>query len=571
MAGATVIEHLSADPVTLVVQISRRLPPEATAAMARIALIVGPRGFMRPLTAHMQGHSNLARQYLQHAVSADLSGRRRLRMADTALGCGYPGIADELMAGVEPGTKGLAGVNARRRWYDGDMAGAVAALENGGTLERRQQRRLAGERRVFSGWQPQLPPQQGYEPQESTVLHLLTNSLPHTVSGYAQRSHSILKAQADFGWTVHAVTRIGYPVQVGRLGAAGTDIVDGIPYHRLLPGHLPFGAEARLQAQAEQMLELALQLRPAVLHTTTHFVNGLVAAAVAEALNIPWVYEVRGQLADTWASARGPEAVSSERYLQFRARETDTMQRADLVATLGTAMRDQIQAAVNGGFPVLLLPNAVGDEFLTSPLTPVEARLALGLPEASIVIGTVSSLVDYEGLDDLLRAFALLAQSHPQAYCMIVGDGTAAPALKTLAAELNIADRVVFPGRVPRSRAHLWHAALDIFVVPRKDLAVTRAVTPLKPVEASASARPVAASDLPALRELVRDDITGVFFTPGDPFSQAQILERLIRDNKLRQRLGTAGRQSVLAERTWAADAEAAIAAYLGLKGSKLT
>ena len=66
--------------------------------------------------------------------------------------------------------------------------------------------------------------------------------------------------------------------------------------------------DARLQQQAEELLKVALEFRPSVLHTTTHFVNGLVVRAVAQALDIPWVYEVRGQLADTWAATRGPQA-----------------------------------------------------------------------------------------------------------------------------------------------------------------------------------------------------------------------------------------------------------------------
>lgn len=566
MAGATVAEHLGDDPVVLAQQISRRLPPRVSNAAARCAAALAPRTFWAPLAAFMQGNPETAKHLLTRAATADISARTGLRMADTAVACGFPEVADLLLADVGAATRGLAEVTARRLWYDGDMSAAVRALDGGNRREKRLQRRLASEVRVFNGWRPTLQRHPEYEPQESTVLHLLTNSLPYTGSGYAQRSHSMLTAQLQLGWNVHAVTRLGYPVQIGRLASDAVDLVDGVAYHRLLPGRLPFGMDARLQQQAEEMLQLALRLRPSVLHTTTHFVNGLVTAAVAEALGIPWVYEVRGQLADTWASARGSNATTSERYLQFRARETETIQRADMVATLGPAMREEIRAAGAGRRDVLLLPNAVGDAFLPPPMEPGQARKALGLPEGSVVIGTVSSLVEYEGIDDLLRAFAHMAPVHPGAYCLIVGDGSAAPSLKSLAVELGITDRVLFPGRVPRAAAHLWHQALDIFVVPRKDLPVTRAVTPLKPVEASASARPVAVSDLPALRELVEDGVTGVVFAPGNPVSLADALEHLIRDGNLRQKLGTAGRQCVIAERTWAANAGATVVAYSGMR-----
>ncbi|NKX55366.1 glycosyltransferase [Arthrobacter sp. E918] len=566
LAAGTVRQHLGEDPAVLALQVSRRLPARLVQPLARRAARRGGTAFTAPLGAFASGQQDLARRQLQAAAEAGASGRRALRLADVAIAAGLADEADRLLANVDPGTSGRRGTAARRRWYDGDMAGAVAALAGGGRRDERQRQRLASELRVFTGWAPQLPPVPGYRPEPDTVLHLLTNSLPHTGSGYAQRSHSLLKAQCELGATVHAVTRTGYPVQVGRLLARQVDVLDGVVYHRDLPASLPPGFDQRLQQQAEGLLQLALELRPGVLHTTTHFVNGLVVGAVARALGIPWVYEVRGQLADTWAAARGPGARQSQRYHLFRARERDVMAKADAVATLGEAMKADI---VGQGIPadkVLLLPNAVGDSFLAEPAAPPQARRQLGLPEEGTFIGTVSSLVDYEGLDDLLRAFARLAGGYPELRCLIVGDGVAAPGLRALSAELGIAGRVLLPGRVPRDQAHLYHQALDVFVVPRKDLDVTRAVTPLKPVEAMASARPVAASDLPALRELVSTGRTGVLFRAGDPGDQAAALGKLVADARLREELGTQARAGILRGRTWAANATALAGLYTGLK-----
>ncbi|WP_373418318.1 glycosyltransferase [Arthrobacter sp. BF1] len=206
---------------------------------------------------------------------------------------------------------------------------------------KRHQDRLVGESRTFSGWTPVLP-KTSVVPIKGRVLHLLTNSLPHTGSGYAQRSHSILLAQQEAGREVLAVTRLGYPVQVGKVLAVGEDLVDGVRYRRMIPSSLAPTPDARLQQEAEELLKVAVEFRPDVMHTTTHFANGLVVGAVAKALNIPWVYEVRGQLADTWASTRGDAGKESERYAKFQASEARVMQDADAVVTLGTAMLDGI-------------------------------------------------------------------------------------------------------------------------------------------------------------------------------------------------------------------------------------
>jgi glycosyltransferase involved in cell wall biosynthesis len=291
-------------------------------------------------------------------------------------------------------------------------------------------------------------------------------------------------------------------------------------------------------------------------------VNAIVTRAVAEALNIPWVYEVRGQLADTWAATRGPEARNSERYRLFQEREKEAMLAADLVVTLGEAMKGNIVAAGVPEARVLVAPNAVGGSFLAEPLPAAQARTALGLDPEGQYIGTVSSLVAYEGIDDLISAFALLAPTHPGLKLLIVGDGVSSAALKEQARALDLGGRVIFTGRVPRSKAHLHHQALDLFVVPRKDLPVTRDVTPLKPVEAMACARPVVASRLPALTEIVEDGVNGLLAEAESPVDLASKLGTLLLDAQVRVRLGGNGRRIVLQTRTWTSNAHAVSAAY---------
>lgn len=564
LAAATALDHAGGDPAVLALQAARRLPSGLVHPAARAAAAMP--GFVLPsMAAVIQGNPEKARQRMRQAVEAGTRGRTAVRLAEVATAAGYEDLAEVFLAPVPPRSPGRAAAAARLSWHRGEMSDALGLLDGATGATHRLRERLASELAVFQGWKPVLEPVPKYRGSRGSVLHLLTNSLPHTGSGYAQRSHSLLKAQAEQGWQVHAVTRVGYPVQVGLLRAGDRDVIDAVTYHRLLAAALPRGLAARLQLEAEEILALALRVRPAVLHTTTHFVNGIVAGAVAEALGIPWVYEVRGQLADTWAATRGAGARNSERYRLFTEREAQVMGSADAVATLGRRMLAGIHAAGVPEENTLLLPNAVGGDFLADPMTPEDARRALGLPVTGPVLGTVSSLVGYEGIDDLLRAFAALASGHPKLLCLIVGDGEAAPALKRLAAELGVADRVVFTGRVPRHEACLHHQAIDIFAVPRKDLDVTRAVTPLKPVEAMACARPVVASELPALAELVRGGRDGLLARPGDPDHLAVCLKALIEDPGLRARMGSAGRIKVLGERTWSAVARRSTSLYAGL------
>lgn len=560
LAAATVGQHLTDDPALLTLQISRRLPARLMRPAAQ-ALRFLPGPVAQALGAHLIGMYDVRNRIIDEALTTRLSQGTATRLAEIALVANEPGRCDRLLAkaGSAPATR------ARRRWYDGDMTGAIAELTSVG-LHRKAQR-LLSEQRVFEGWTPSLKVVRGYTPKDRTVLHVLTNSLPHTASGYAQRSHSILKAQSQLGWSVHAATRLGYPLQVGRLLAKDRDEIDDVTYHRLLPTAMPGGFDDRLQAQAEAVLVLALQVRPAVLHTTTHFVNGLVTRAVANALGIPWAYEVRGQLADTWMAQRSDAAKFSERYRLFTECEVAVTKSAALVITLGEVMKQQILNAGPVRREVLLCRNAVGESFLKEPMNASDARTLLGLQRDGVFVGSVSSLVDYEGLDVLIRAIALLAVDRPFVRCLIVGDGVSAQGLRQLARELGVDSRVIFTGRVPREQTHLYHQALDVFVVPRKDLEVTRAVTPLKPVEAMAASRPVVASDLPALREIVEESVTGRLVKAESPEALAAALKAMIDDEGRRvtyeaAAMGAAGRQRVLTERTWTRNSRSVVEAY---------
>lgn len=546
LSGA--LDRVRRDPATVgAALVSEQGPAPVVALLRPVVRLLARAGRpgARVLSAH--GAGDEARVA---ALVADTRGARpvvRREVARALLAVGRHDDARALLGG--DGSEAARTLIARALWSAGHLDEAVAT-----TPSRRAARRWQAEVDVLSR-RPRRAAHRAPAPPAGRpvrVLHLVTNSLPHTRSGYTGRSHRILLAQREAGLQVSAVTPYGYPGTVLRLPEGPTETVDGIVYRRLLPRRWESSPTRRLQRELALLDEVVAQARPDVLHAHSHFVNALTALELGARHGLPVVYEVRGLLEETWAQRNGPDATSSRRYRLFQEQEAYAVAAADAALTLGGAMRDVLTERARPRRPLRLVPNAVPSSSLLGRGDGAGARERLGIPAGSLVVGSVSSVVDYEGFDVLVRAVARLAGAGVDVTMLLVGDGDAAPAVRALSATVPSPGRVLMPGRVPQHEVAGYLAALDVFAVPRLDLAVCRLVTPLKPAEAMAAGLPLVVSDLPALREFVDDGVEGLVVPPGDPEALAGALARLA-DADLRRVMGERGRERVAATRTWEA------------------
>lgn len=571
----SVAQHLVDDPALLAVQVSRRLPFRTRVRAGEVLLAVAGRlpngGGAAALGAFMAGDDAAARSQIARSTGSRLGGEVAILLQRS----------DLLSTSSSPVTL------ARAAWAAGELSRAVDILQQAGRGESRYARRIRSELRLLGRGHRLSISEKGERPaspapdEQLRVLHVLTNSLPHTQSGYSLRTHRILTALAQRGIGSAALTRTGYPVMIGVPLAADEDEVDGIRYVRTLPSRLPQTQEERLEAEVARALELVEELRPHVIHATTNYYNALVARAVSEATGIPWILEVRGLMEQTWtASLRTEEqraaARGSEKVRLIAARESELASDAAAVVTLSRTMREVL---VERGVPeraITVMPNGVEDGLLERRQSTAEARAELGLGmQGAFVIGTVSALVEYEGLDVLLRAVARLlsrettpSELRDRLHVVIAGDGTAAPGLRVLAESLGIGERVHMPGRVPRETAPVWVQALDVVAVPRLDVEVARTVTPQKPVEAMALGRPVILSDLPALVETVTggDGAPCAITHPaGSDEALADAIISLADDPRRAASLVERGRE-IAAERTWTALVERYTGLYTAVR-----
>jgi len=382
------------------------------------------------------------------------------------------------------------------------------------------------------------------------ILHVLDHGLP-LHSGYTFRTRAILTAQQRRGWQVAAVTG---PRQ--GVCEAGAEAIDGIDFHRTDPPRSwpsPFGEQAEIAAFAKRIDSVVEAFRPDILHAHSPVLDALAALRVAEKRKLPFLYEIRAFWEDA-AVGNGTGREGSARYRLIRALETWAVEKADACAVICEGLRrDLVQRGIAPD-KIMVSPNGVDLELFGAPRPADPALVAeLGLAGAEVV-GFIGSFYDYEGLDDLIAAMPRLVRFRPDAKLVLVGGGPMEARLRAQAAASPVAGHIHFVGRVPHDQVERYYSVIDVLAYPRKRMRLTDLVTPLKPLEAMAQRRLVAASDVGGHRELIRDGDTGTLFPPDNPDGIARSLAGMFADREMWETRRARARAFVELERNWAAN-----------------
>ncbi|GAA0267127.1 hypothetical protein GCM10009127_03450 [Alteraurantiacibacter aestuarii] len=395
------------------------------------------------------------------------------------------------------------------------------------------------------------------------ILHILDHSLPMH-SGYTFRTRAIMRAQLAQGLEVRGITGL-------RHTADGPDVeaAEGLTFHRTrgeASGPPAVREWREISALADAIVDLAQGWRPDILHAHSPALGGMAAVRAGRKLGIPVVYEIRAFWEDA-AVGNGVGKAGSLKYRLTRSLENHVVAQAGRVVTICEGLRADLVARGVAASKIAIMPNGVDLTLFGNPV-PRDGALArsLGLGDGP-VIGFIGSFYDYEGLDDLIDAMPALVQRHGDARLLLVGGGPMEDALKARAEASPASHAIRFVGRVPHDQVERYYALADIMAYPRKASRLTDLVTPLKPLEAMAQGKLVAASDVGGHRELMEDGVTGTLFTPDDPQSCARALADLLDARGNWDTMRQTARQHVASHHDWACNVQRYQAVYQVLLG----
>ena len=168
-----------------------------------------------------------------------------------------------------------------------------------------------------------------------------------------------------------------------------------------------------------------------------------------------------------------------------------------------------------------------------------ESRHYLGIPEDRFAVGWIGRMTAVKRTDDILIAFKQLRDDGVDACLCLVGDGPDRPQLERRAHELGVIKDTLFLGY--QEEVAPFYAAFDALILPSGNEG-----TPVSAIEALAAGRPVVATSVGGVPDVVRDGEDGYLVEAGATDELADRLARLARDPDLRERMGRSGRARVL-------------------------
>ena len=289
-----------------------------------------------------------------------------------------------------------------------------------------------------------------------------------------------------------------------------------------------------------------------------HTAFNVTGAVLARLLRVPLVVEYNSSevwKGRYWGGLRLERAAARVERINLGA--------ADRVVVVSRVLRDEL---INSDVPadrIVITPNGVDPSMFRADLSGDAIRVRHGL-ESNVVVGFSGTFGAWHGIPTLAAAIPLVLAARPNVRWLVIGDG---PLRSTLDTAVRGDDRVIRPGMLPHAEMPAHLAACDILVSPHGRQADGREFfgSPTKLYEYMAAGRPIVASRIGQIAEVLEDEVTALLVPADDPTALAEAIVRLVDDVCLRERLGRGARQSAEQRHTWRQNAARLLEALEGV------
>lgn len=372
----------------------------------------------------------------------------------------------------------------------------------------------------------------------------------------------VLNAMAELGPGPRFLTTDQVPLVSPDIA---THVVQPPQYLRDFPRHYGLSCDRAVYEAGRRAIA---EERPSFIYAR-HAIQSYAAGQLALEHNLPFILEFNGS--EAWIEKHWGDQASASPLAE--AIEAFHLQAADLIVVVSQALEDSLAALGISRDKILVNPNGVDTDRYHPDIDGTAIRQALGL-DGKIVFGFVGTFGRWHGAEVLAEAFGELHRTHPEPdrlALVYVGDGEMREETERRIAtqceqQPSLQDRVHFVGRVPQAEAVHYLAASDVLVsphVPNPDGSEFFG-SPTKLFEYLALGKPVVASRLAQIGEVLEHDHTAWLTNPGDASSLAAGLRELIANPERAQRLGAAARRQAVDRHSWRSHVDQILASAAG-------
>ena len=415
-------------------------------------------------------------------------------------------------------------------------AGAAAPALVGGSLARGMADAIRFIRRSQAGRSDRVG-------RRDVMLAIWAGDVGASVGGAVTHISGVLGAVRRRGLRIGLVTSSQPPPQV-------TDSVDDLEIAPPEPSGARFTPELARLASNRTMMSAADRLvsrlgSPGIVYQR-HAALRTVGVELAERYRAPLILEWNGSA--SWAFAHwshGAKLLKGPTGSLIAAIEQRVVGSADLIAAVSRQAGEMALHAGADPARVITSPNAVDLEAVDSALAGHTAP-ARDHP----LVGWIGTFGSWHGAEVLVRAIPHLPS---ETRVLMVGEGRGRPACERLAAEFGVLDRVTWTGRTPHDEAIRLLADCDVLTAPHIELTGGEPFfgSPTKLFEYMALARPIVASELGQIGEVLEHGRTSLLVTPGDERELGEAVSALLADPERGRKLAREARRQAEASHTW--------------------
>lgn len=212
---------------------------------------------------------------------------------------------------------------------------------------------------------------------------------------------------------------------------------------------------------------------------------------------------------------------------------------ADRIVPVSASLGERLHLGTRGRSKMQVVNNAV--DLTSSAASGAQIRQRFGIADSDFLLGVVGRLSPEKGHADFIAAMKRVADSAPRVKAIFIGDGQERSALERSIAEHSLQQRIFLAGY--QEELAPYYRALDLVVMPSHSEGMPNAA-----LEAMVHGKPVLATAVGGIPEVVLDGVTGVLVPPHDPAALSAAVLKLAQDRGLLDSLGSAGEERVKSE-----------------------